>query len=204
MALPATVAVYLDYENMHRTGHDLFGRDGERPYDTVLDPLEIARRLIAKRHRPSHLEIVRVFRGRPVPERQPKPASKNDQQVAAWEASDPRVEVVQRDLKYVELDGGAVVPREKGIDVALAISLVEDSIWGSYDVAIVFSGDTDLIPALELAFRRTSVHLEIASWAGRPPLWFADELRATPPRMLPYCHYLEERDFRESRDASVR
>ena len=41
--------------------------------------------------------------------------------------------------------------QEKGVDVSLAIDLVEATHQQSYDVAIVVSQDTDLNPAVELA-----------------------------------------------------
>ena len=43
------VAVFLDYENVHRTGHQLFANVGEPLYETVVNPLQVAERLVAKR-----------------------------------------------------------------------------------------------------------------------------------------------------------
>lgn len=154
-------AVFLDYENVHRTGHDSYATMGQQRYETVVNPLRIAERLVQKRKRGGELHSVRVFRGRPVPAFQPRPASANDIQAAAW-SEDGRVEVVRRDLKYDLLENGDRVAREKGIDVALATSLVAGAIDHDFDVAIVFSCDTDLLPALELVFGRRLAHLEIA------------------------------------------
>jgi len=195
------VAVFLDYENVHRTGHHLFAGVGEPLYETVVNPLQVAERLVAKRKNGGMLGSVKVFRGRPVPAYQPKPASANDVQTAAWEA-DPRVSVHRRDLKYDVDPDGSFTAREKGIDVSLAISVVEGSLDKDFDVAIVFSGDTDLAPALELVFRRRLVHLEIAAWAGSKPLWFPKFMRQTPPVRLPYCHFLTAEDFVRVRDYS--
>ena len=196
------VAVFLDYENVHRTGHQLFANVGEPLYETVVNPLQVAERLVAKRRDGGMLSSVNVFRGRPVPAYQPKPASANDVQAAAWEV-DERVTVIRRDLKYEIDDDDSFTAREKGIDVSLAISVVEGSLDHDFDVAIVFSGDTDLSPALELVFRRRLVHLEIAAWAGSKPLWFPEFMRQTPPVRLPYCHFLNADDFVGVRDASV-
>ncbi len=77
------VAVFLDYENVHRTGHHLFAGVGEPLYETVVHPLEIAELLLAKRKNGGILSAVNVFRGRPVPAYQPKPASANDVQTVA-------------------------------------------------------------------------------------------------------------------------
>lgn len=73
---------------------------------------------------------------------------------------------------------------------------------GEYDVAVVFTGDTDLLPAIEMAFRRTQPHIEIACWQGAKPLWFPEELAQVPRRQLPYCHFLNEDDFNAARDTT--
>jgi uncharacterized LabA/DUF88 family protein len=196
------VAVFLDYENVHRTGHQLFAGVGEARYGTVVNPLVVAEKLIAKRKNGGMLNSVHVFRGRPVPFHQPKPASANDIQAAAW-GEDSRVVVHRRDLKYDVASNGSFVAREKGIDVALAVKLVEGALDQAFDVAIVFSCDTDLLPALEMVFRRGLVHLELGCWSSAKPLWFPEFLKATPSRNLPYCHFLNESDFLEARDYSA-
>ena len=64
----------------------------------------------------------------------------------------------QKFLAKIENDGfvierGKIVYdhqiREKGVDVKIAIDLVIDGIEDEYDVAIVVSSDTDLIPAIK-------------------------------------------------------
>ena len=50
------------------------------------------------------------------------------------------------------------------MDVALAVDLIESALLGPYDAAVVFSTDTDLLPAVETAFRRTPARIEVASW----------------------------------------
>ncbi len=195
------VAVFLDYENVHRTGHGQYAGVGQQRYETVVDPLAVAERIIAKRRRPSELTDIWVFRGRPVPEYQPRPASANDIQAKTWGA-DARVHMVRRDLKYDWNDDGTFTAREKGVDVALAVGLTEGALDHAFDVGVVFSGDTDLLPALELVFRRKLINLEIAAWSGQKPLWFPEMLRERPPRHLPYCHFLDEADFLTCRDYS--
>lgn len=80
-------------------------------------------------------------------------------------------------------------PREKGVDVALAINLVQSARLGEYDATVVFSGDTDLLPAVEMAFRRTQPRIEVACWTGAKPLWFPECLAQETKRHLPYCHF---------------
>jgi uncharacterized LabA/DUF88 family protein len=195
------VAVFLDYENVHRTGHESFADAGTPIYETVVNPIEIAERLVARRKFASELVAIYVFRGRPAPTLQPKPASANDIQAASWSA-DPRVRLVRRDLKY-ERSGGKFIAREKGIDVALAVALVETAMLGDYDAAIIFSGDTDLLPAIELAYRRTEPKIEIACWSSATSLWFSEGMKMDPPKRFPFCHFLGAQDFFECRDHSA-
>lgn len=190
------VAVFLDYQNVHLTAHGLFMTFGTPVHVALVHPLRVAKRVVAKRRAASELTSVRVFRGRPNPGHQPVPAAANEAQTAAWERQDGRVRVIRRDLNYRGWPEHP--PREKGVDVALAIALVESAMLGEYDVAIVFSGDTDLIPAVEMAFRRTAATIEIAAWTGAKPLWFPREMAAG--RRLPWCHFLGSSDFEAVRD----
>ncbi|MCC6855733.1 MAG: NYN domain-containing protein [Microbacteriaceae bacterium] len=195
------LGVFIDYENVHRTGHGLFERFGSPLYESVVDPVLIAERLASKRPRACELMGIWIYRGRPAPTVQPVPSSANDLQAQSWE-TDPRVRLTRRDLKYEWHDDDTFTAREKGIDVALAVGLTESALDRAFDAAIVFSGDTDLLPALDLVFKRRLVNLEIAAWSGQKPLWFPDLLNSTPPRRLPYCHFLSDQDFRECRDFS--
>ena len=78
-----------------------------------------------------------------------------------------------------------------GIDV----DLMHLAFRGQYDALVLFSGDTDLLPALEAIVNLRLVHVEVACWAGSKPLRFPG---STPPR--PWCHSLSMAD----RDASAR
>ena len=80
--------------------------------------------------------------------------------------------------------------------------MTEAALDHAYDTAIVFSGDTDLLPALELIFRRRLMGLEIAAWSGQKPLWFPELVSATPPLRLPYCHFLDSLNFAACRDCA--
>jgi uncharacterized LabA/DUF88 family protein len=198
------VAVFFDYENVHRVGHGLYTNHGTEKHTTVVDPVKLAERIVDKRKFPSELTQIQVFRGRPVPAHQAKAASANDIQAAAW-AQDKRVVVTRRDLRY-DFDQNnptSFTAREKGIDVALAIGIVDGALRNAFDVAIVFTCDTDIMPALELAFAKTTPSIEIACWQGRKPLWFPEGLRLNPPKRFPYCHFLKEQDFIDCRDYSA-
>lgn len=190
------VAVFLDYQNVHLSAHGLFLPYGTAVHEALVHPVRLAERLVANRRDGGELSSVQVFRGRPNPGRQSTLAAANDAQTAAWLRADPRVQVVRRDLNYRGWPTES--PREKGVDVALSIALVEGAMLEQFDVGIVFSGDTDLIPAVEMAYRRTKPRIEIACWSGSKPLWFPTELAAG--RKLPWCHFLGQTDFEQVRD----
>nr|MDT0667632.1 hypothetical protein [Micromonospora sp. DSM 115978] len=125
--------------------------------------------IVSRRWLGGELAAVRVYRGRPSPDHQPEAARANDRQADRWER-DPRVVVVRRQLRYPK-----AWPAE-----------------GADDVGVLFSRDTDLIPALETV-RDLDGHVEVASWKGASRLRFPDS-------QLPWCHYLDADDYGACRD----
>ena len=65
-------------------------------------------------------------------------------------------------------DGGRI--REKGVDVKLAIDLVIGAVDNLYDVAVVISSDTDLIPAVKYVLSGKKKKVEYIGFAGAPSL----------------------------------
>ncbi len=200
MALPSDmpaakkeqVAVFFDYENTRRNAIDAF-RDRSCPsYLGTFDPVGLAEDLCAMRKRPSTLSKVFVYRGRPVPERQPKPRSWFDKLHESWSKS-PLYEMKSRDLKYRLFDDGTFQAQEKGIDVWLATDLIAFSIKQLFDAVIVVSTDTDLIPAIEFVLRETKQHIEVACWEARNIYPLA--IPSKDGRRIPYCHYLGKEMF---------
>lgn len=182
--MPERVAVFLDFQNVHLTGHGLYG-DGCEPYRCVPDPVRLADLIAARRNRPSEATAVRVYRGRPDPNHQPVPAAANDAQASQWER-DTRVRVVRRQLNY--RDWPNLPPQEKGIDVALAVDMIHVAFRRQYEALVLFSSDTDLLPALELIVQLRIGHVEVACWSGFKPLRF-------PASNLPWCHFLNKQDW---------
>lgn len=182
--MPESVAIFLDFQNVHLTGHGLFG-GGTEPYRGVPDPARLADLVASRRSRPSVASTIRVYRGRPDPNHQPLPTAANDAQASQW-GRDSRIHLVRRQLNYRGWPN--VPPQEKGIDVALAVDLIHLAIRRQYDALVVFSSDTDLLPALETVARMRLGHVEVACWSGFQPLRF-------PGSNLPWCHFLSERDW---------
>lgn len=79
-------------------------------------------------------------------------------------SEDPEVVIPRlRPLRYPR--NRAEPPVEKGVDVQLALAAVEHVISGLADVAIIFSHDTDLVPAVETIVRlQGPAQVETASW----------------------------------------
>ncbi|CAO5157577.1 conserved hypothetical protein [Frankia sp. AiPs1] len=188
--MPPRVAVFIDYQNVHLSARSRFlpsGTPGQRGH---VDPVRVARRIVDGRRLGGELAAVRVYRGRPSPDHQPEAARASDRQADRW-ARDPRVVVVRRQLRYPKA-WPAEPAQEKGIDVALAVDFVRLACEDAYDIGVLFSRDTDLVPALE-AVRDLGVHVEVASWKGTSRLRFPDS-------QLPWCHYLDTDDYATCRD----
>jgi hypothetical protein len=96
---PARIAVLLDYQNVLQRGHWLYGR-GKEPYQCVPEPALVADLLARRRRVPSEATSILVFRGRPNPKHEPRPARANDAQSQQWERRDGRIEVRSRQLFY--------------------------------------------------------------------------------------------------------
>jgi len=191
--VPDRVLVFVDYQNVHGWARRAFHPVNADPAAGHVDPLRLGQLLVARRRRDSELSGVRVYRGRPNPDRQARSAAANDRQTVAWQRSGA-VTVIRRPLRYPG-DWPKTPAAEKGIDVALAIDLVRLAMTGEYDAAVVVSSDTDLLPAIETVFALRLAHVEVATWAGASRLRFADT-------QLPWCHHISETEYRTVLDPS--
>lgn len=161
------VDVFFDYQNVHMSGHRMFCPPGSEVHTCQFTPSVVADAVVAARAPGGVVQSIRVFRGRPDPRKEPNLTRYWDKRAARWRL-DPRVMMFHRPLRYPADFGeaGCVEKvREKGIDVGLAVDLLDRAIAHDFDVAIVFSHDTDLIPAFELADKR-GAHIELAGWQG--------------------------------------
>jgi NYN domain len=106
------------------------------------------------------------------------------------------VKVFARPLRYPK-NWPYEKPLEKGVDVALAVDLVFNAARRFYDVAVVASTDTDLMPALEAVceLRRAwgKPQLEVTCWS---PL--TKRLRVDGYSL--WCHRLGRSDYESVRD----
>jgi uncharacterized LabA/DUF88 family protein len=185
------VVVFIDYQNLHGWARRQFLPVNAMSAEGHVDPLRLAQMLTRRRRRPSALQEVRVYRGRPSPAHQPLAAAANDRQTATWQRS-PVVTVVRRPLRYAH-DWPSTPATEKGIDVALAVDMVRMATTKEYDAGILFSSDTDLMPAIETIMDLKLGHVEISTWAG------AKRLRR-PNTQLPFCHFVNAVEYATLRD----
>lgn len=185
------VVVFMDYQNVHGWARRLFLPYGADAGTGHVSPLKVGEELVGRRQRGSELQQVRVYRGRPNPERQPGAARANDRQTSDWELHS-KVEVIRRNLWYPP-DYPTSKAIEKGIDVAIAVDMIRMCMEGQMDVAILFSSDTDLMPAIEMIWAHRRCHVEVAAWSGGHRLRFDGQQK-------PWCHYLDEQVFGSVRD----
>lgn len=90
-----------------------------------------------------------------------------------------------RPLRYPR-DYPASKPKEKGIDVQIALDFVMMAVRGEYDVGVLMSGDTDLLSALEEVTRLNDPVAEVAAW--KPPTGHGRRLRLSNSPLR--CHWI--------------
>jgi len=206
------VRVFVDYQNVYHGARDAFGgRDSsgrvqEPPTFGHIRPARFG--LLLKQLGDSvdperTLESVRLFRGEPVAGKaHPKLQASFQRQVGIWRALEPAVITVTRPLRYSPSSWGPDgrpnawdSGEEKGIDVLLALGMVLGAERDEYDVAVVASGDTDLIPAIDEVVR-IGKRVENAVW--KPAGGNAYSLKSTERSI--WVHRMTAKHFEWVRD----
>jgi NYN domain len=190
-----SVVVFIDYQNVFMAARQCFHQGPYGPADGQIDPLRLGQLIVDRRRRPSTLKQVRVYRGLPDATKEPRAYAANERQTASWVQS-PLINVFRRPLNYPRT-WPSEKGKEKGVDVALAVDFVRLAVRGTYDVGVLMSTDTDLVPALEAAMeiKTTGVHIEVAAWAAKQA-----NRRLSIDGRLPWCHRLGESDYKSVRD----
>ena len=195
------VVIFIDYQNVyHRARDSFFGGAGPNPLTGHVHPLKVGELLCDLGRTKDFRRIlggVRVYRARPDQRsgRNLERAAKT--QMTCW-ANTTGVTVCARPMDYIETVRRGKVRwqgREKGIDVMLAVDLVDMARTDVYDTAVVFSADTDLVPALEAAVR-IGKRIETATWLG--PGENRGALRVKQRNL--WNHYLDRSHFELVRD----
>lgn len=196
------VAVFLDYQNVYQGARRAFGW-GERhftfgqvhPRRLGLLLVQLGQVVDVSRE----LEYVRAYRGEPSARHSRTAQAASQRQLERWNGQE-RVAGITRPLRYYRaghnrLGGEVFDAREKGIDVLLALDLVMGAMRDEYDVAVVFSGDSDLAPALETVLE-LGKRCEVAAWSSKHAR--SPRLRAHGANV--WCHWLDLGHYNVVRD----
>jgi uncharacterized LabA/DUF88 family protein len=190
--VPDRVVVFLDWQNVYRGAREAFCSLGSAHWEGQVDPVALAQHLADDSPFDRQLKQVRIYRGLPDATRDPRGNAACLRQAATWERS-PLAKVTTRPLLYPRgwpnSHQPGERPREKGIDIALAIDFVTMATRGDYDVGILMSTDTDMKPALESVAELTDAQgprAEVAAWsaAGQHNRRLAISARRI------YCHWV--------------
>lgn len=150
--MPDRVVVFLDWQNVYKGAREAFCAFSSLHWHGQVGPTALAQHLADDSPFDRQLEQVRIYRGLPDATRDPRGNGACLRQVAAWQRS-PLAHVTLRALQYPrrwpDTHQPGERPREKGIDIALAIDFVTMAVRREYDVGILMSTDTDMKPALE-------------------------------------------------------
>lgn len=188
------VAVFIDYQNVYHAARRAFHAPNAPPSFGQISPRKLAALLHLKRNGEDspgqqNFDQIRVYRGMPRSnDRGYAPARR---QIAAWR--DDGVTVITRPLS-----GPLSAPREKGIDISLALDFFEDASIGAFDLGILCSVDSDFEPLIERIQdpkRSFTVTVETAAWWAPPrqvlQLGVSSGIR---------CNLLTEADYAMVRD----
>lgn len=127
------------------------------------------------------------------------------------ERSKKLVESQQKFLAHLEnedlhIGRGRIVydhkTREKGVDVMIAVDLVVGAVEDTYDIAMVISSDTDLIPAVRYVRSKGKI-VEYVGFSHRPSLGMTKE--CTESILLPkeeLNRFVEPALFEDRREAA--
>ena len=190
MTTPLRLVLFIDYQNAYRRAHGVFFPNSQSGRDGHLKPMELGR-LIASRGSsggtPYTLSEVRVYSGRPDPNRDKRTFSAHRKQSQSWSKDGSKV--ITRRLRYPQT-WPQEQSQEKGIDVALAVDFVRLAIDGAYDVGVIMSTDNDLLPALETVRDHgpSGCYVEVAAWGTQ-----GQNNRLSFPGL--WCHWLDQADY---------
>jgi uncharacterized LabA/DUF88 family protein len=184
--------VFIDYMNTYKSARDAFGFEGlDQHWEGQVHPRTLGE-LIAERHKDAELKQVRVYRGKPSNQQDPKGYAAFQRQQSVWEKTN-LVEVITRDLRYPK---NGQKPEEKGIDVLIALDFLTMAQNGEYEIGVLFSHDTDLVPALEQVTDLGTVELAVCAWEPDDAYGHRLRLKGQPLR----CHWIPRVDYVRVRD----
>ena len=202
------VVLFLDYQNIYRRARDaFFSHEVDPHWRGQVNPIKLGLLLVARSPFNRELLGVRVYRGLPSNSRDKVGYAAARRQIARWQ-EDSRVSVIAHPLRYPngwpKSHKEGEKPKEKGIDVSLAIDFVTMAVRNEYDVGILFSADTDLKPALKFVDgSATGAIGEVAAWRRstfRDASNRINQQRISLGDNKPFCHWLDRSDYISASD----
>ena len=190
------VVVFVDYQNTYMSARRAFDFNPDDHWEGQVHPRTLGE-LICKRYADSSAELkeVRIYRGMPSNRKDPKGYAAAQRQLSVWSKTN-LVHVTTRLLRYPE-NFPDELPEEKGVDVALAIDYVMMAVGGEYDIGVIFSGDTDLVPALEQVMAMEKIEASVAAW--QPDHGYGSRLRPSGEAIR--CHWFDRIGYESMRDS---
>jgi uncharacterized LabA/DUF88 family protein len=185
----ARTIVFVDYQNMYRSAREAFDWEAKGGHYGNFRPYGLGRQMVRGGSRT--LTQVRVYTGIHTPQHNAPQHGQMQRRMMAWVAEAPdKIQVFPRPLRY----GADRPPQEKGVDVELAIDLVALALDDAFDVAVLASADSDLVPALQfVADRFAQKHLVTVAYEPLP------NCCSPAPLDLPRGHverrWITKRDF---------
>jgi len=193
------VKVFIDYQNVREDARRAFFGPADSVVKGQVHPRRLGEILLRREGVTDRkLTEVRVYAGRPG-SKDSRTYGAHMRQSSGWERQENLV-LVTRPLRYPP-NWPDEKAEQKGIDVHLAVDLIRGYVMDEFDIGIVASTDTDLVPALEavIQFDRGKGYppVEVAAWRTKD---FVKRLRVDGYDL--WCHELKETDFRRVSDTT--
>lgn len=190
------IAVFIDEKNVYRDARKAFFETYDTSPHGQFHPVLLGQALAARTKAPEpQLVDVRVYTGRPDGSLDARTYGAHMRQCSTWEKG-VGVTVKWRPLRY---PWGGGPPEQKGIDVQMAVDMVKLYIQDAYDVAIVASTDTDLLPGIEALYELDRglgiAPVEVSAWSSNR---MHKRLRVSGHPL--WCHELAFRDYQKVAD----
>lgn len=185
------VIVFVDGQNFYKGARRAFFQQQDPHICGQFHPIALGRLICSRALAGVQYEFyqVRVYTGSPDGSLDPQTYAAHRRQRVAWEKAG--AVVIARPLKY-PIDWPNSRPEQKGVDVVLAIDFIALAMDGQYEVGIIASTDTDLLPALEFVYKRYHPQRtpEVANWHS-----LSSRRRLTLTSANIWCHRLSRGDY---------
>jgi len=163
---PEAVSIYIDGSNLYHSIRQYFG---EKRLDLIKfrDKLAAGRRLVRT-----------YYYDAPFPADKDSERARNQQRFHNFIQTQSYIEL--RLGRLIFRDYPRLPPFEKGIDIKIATDMLVQGFRDNYDVALLVSGDTDFVDAIQ-ALKDYGKHVEVALFGQA---WTSQALRNVADRTI--------------------